>query len=64
MVLGLNSPTKPAQKAHQPTNRSPSLQYSSLFYRSIPRSLSTHPLGIFPQLAKLNPCPKSANPKP
>ena len=30
MVLGLNSPTKPAQKARQPTNRSPSLQYSSL----------------------------------
>ena len=30
MVLGLNSPTKPAQKARQPTNRSPSLQDSSL----------------------------------
>lgn len=64
MVLGLNSPTKAVQKAHQPTNRSPSLQDSSLFYRSIPRSLSTHPLVIFPQPAKLNPCPKSANPKP
>ena len=30
MVLGLNSPTKAVQKAHQPTNRSPSLQDSSL----------------------------------